>query len=224
MAYYLLPHHSQRRHRTERLGNLSIICGGFILSLLVSTSGLCAQSTTLEDENYYFRAGVGYPIVDYSSAIIAEIDVIKSEGGHRDLLAYLDIGLYWPKFSRSHLIGVAVTGFFDTYKGDGWTSTMNFAQIGPSMQFFLTPGIGDGPYLRLDPGMVMQWSDTEISTDDGTLRFQTRQNVGFGLLAGCGYAIPISAGTRLTIDASYTLRNTGDWDATTLQFGAGMLW
>ncbi len=220
-----IPVNDLTKHRTcsTCARRLSIVCGIVVLCLFLLPRLIFAQSV-LEDENYYYRAGVGFPFEKYSSTLASEIEEIKREGGDRSMIAALDVGLYWPVFSRRHLLGVAVTGFFDAYSGDGWSSTVNYAQIGPSFQFFLMPGIGDGPYLRLDPGMAMQWSDTQVSTSEGTLRFQSAQNTGFGLLAGGGYAFPVSSGTRLTIDLAYTWRNTGSYRATTVQVGAGVLW
>ncbi|MCZ7555445.1 MAG: hypothetical protein M5R41_03450 [Bacteroidia bacterium] len=177
-----------------------------------------------ERETYYFRAGVGYPFVRYSDGMREYTEFLRSESGHRSLLAAMDIGLYWPILNHRALLGMAVTGFFDTYEGPGWNASLNFAQFGPSMQYTFTGIAGEGVYVRLDPGLVMQWNQVDISDGKERVRYEIADNSGFGILLGLGYAYPVWPSTRLSVELSYGHRVSSSHRAQSVEFLLGVLW
>jgi len=194
-----------------------------LLCLCVTTTA-SAQRTDNLQENYYFRVGTGYPFVTYSDDLQSAIDLVELLGARRTLIATLDVGVYWPLASRRTLLGVSMTGIPDFYTDDNWEGTVNFMQIGPALQYFLTSKIGKGLFLRLEPGLVLQWTDVTIREGSTTIRTESEQKSGFGVLAGGGYAIPLSPGTRLTIDAHASFRSADPNEAVAVHIGAGLLW
>jgi hypothetical protein len=183
-----------------------------------------AQSSGNEIESYYFRAATGYPFVTYSDDLQQQIDAIEASGASRSLIATIDLGIYWPCAMDGTLLGVTVTGIPDMYTDGDWQGTINFMHIGPGVQHFLQADIGEGFFLRLDPGMAMEWTDVTVVDGKETLRMESETKIGFGVLAGGGYAIPLSPGTRLTIDVHAVYRSVDPYNATALHIGLGMLW
>ena len=73
---------------------------------------------------------------------------------------------------------------------------------GVSALHFLANQIGQGPFLRVDMGLARHVAEAEALGEED----EEASDWGPGILLGGGYGIPVTSGTRLLVNANYSLR------------------
>jgi hypothetical protein len=138
-------------------------------------------------------------------------------------------GVLMPLLGRKTLLGLMLSLTSEGEDGDKViTSSYSLTDIHVSIRHFISAP-GDGLYLRGDIGIAQASSTTtgglgSYGVDNGD---HTNGNWGGALLVGAGYAFPISSGTSLSIDATYTGRllpgyDTGTWATSNESFENGV--
>lgn len=137
--------------------------------------------------------------------LLDEIDDLPGgDVGH--LALALDIfGFYWPRGNRT-LVGGIVNGSVDSYEvtflGEDLEIDIYNYLYGVSAMHFLANQIGQGPFLRVDMGLARHVAEAEALGEED----EEASDWGTGILLGGGYGIPVTSGTRLLVNANYSLR------------------
>lgn len=198
---------------------------------------LCATcvATTLAErlEPYYVKVAYTWPITTYSQKFEQYVQGVTIRGGYHSPIAIGEksriplsgeVGIYWPAtaLERHVLIGVNCTGFRETYTYDKWKqeSAVFFGLFSGTAQYYLTGSIGSGLFMRLDVGFAME----NIYERVDKLEYFGETYLGFGILGGVGYAIPVLTGTHLTVETWYAMRDVGKYSASTWHIGVGVMW
>ena len=179
----------------------------FMLASVMALSGPSGAHDN-QLESWYTYWGLGYVSNNYPGELqdlLEEIDDLP--GGDVDHLALaLDmLGFYWPRGDRT-LIGGIVNGSVDTYEvsflaEDLEIDIYNYL-YGISGMHFLANEIGRGPFLRADLGLARHVAEAEALGEED----EEASDWGTGILLGGGYGIPVTSGTRLLVNANYSLR------------------
>jgi|GEM_PF-4341458 len=82
---------------------------------------------------------------------------------------------------------------------------------------FLGSEIGDGTFLRGDIGMSRGVITSDLGGDSAS-------KWGYGALAGVGYGIPVSKGTRILLSVDYSVRRIESETYTSGRLSVGGLW
>lgn len=189
-------------------------------------------------EPYYFKVAYTWPVTSYSPEFDRYVQNLRPDGIASTILTgdqakvplSGEVGVYWPitASERYLLVGINCTGFRDVYTQE-WDSTTNkwkreaatfFALFSATMQYYPVSRIGSGPFVRLDAGMAMGNMYGRVDN----VEYPGKTYLGFGILGGIGYAIPVFTGTHLTAEAWYALRDVEKYSASTLHVGLGVMW
>lgn len=210
-----------------------------LLLLLVMLTGAFSRSnaqlgtseSSREIESYYLLFGVGYALNFYPADTRRALDKLDDVSGVTRVPFSLDFGAYWPVGSGNHLvIGPTATIASDKFSGGDRQFTYLVGMIAASAQYYRTGTIGDGLFARADIGLA----SAQVSNES----FYSDSGYGLGLQVGVGYAIPISSGTSLSIDAKASYRNLPGYETgkaepgdlfekgsyTTFTLGVNLLW
>jgi len=140
-------------------------------------------------------------------------------GGDPIALAMDAFGFYWPLSDNRTLVGGVVNGNVEVYEfpfpiKEVEINEVRFRNVEEleitlynllysfSTMHFLTHEIGQGPFVRVDMGFAGQRGEL----DTGTVEIAAESDWGAGFLLGGGYGIPVTNGTRLLINANFSLR------------------
>ena len=173
-----------------------------ILMFFIGLMVIFAQSSfALESkiESWYTYWELGYPSISYPSELQDGLDVLTNLGMDNTLINMGILGFYWPVASDRTIMGFIVDGCGDKYSGYGEWMQINQYTYSFSMMNFLHDNIGKGFFLRSDFGfskLVVQSSVADNESSDW----------GVGLLFGGGYSIPITSGTRVLLNANYSMK------------------
>jgi hypothetical protein len=151
-------------------------------------------------ESWYTYWGVGWANFSYPSDVQRTINDAKNLGLDNISISLDLLGFYFPK-GENTLLGIIVNGAGDRFEGSGENMQVNSYLMAFSAIHFLNNKIGKGPFLRLDFGPTKMVLDTSFMGD-----FDSEW--GVGTLIGGGVGFPVSSGTRLLLNANYTLRRT----------------
>ncbi len=194
----------------------------FILILMVGLAHPSMASNSNNDlEGWYTYWGWGWVTNKYPDELQRELN--KPVRGPRSLnrsSKALDLlGFYWPLNDKT-LIGGIINTNTDaretTYKQTTAIYSLSNTLLALSAMHFPSCLIGTGPFMRMDLG-VARLGLTERLQGEWTYDYQgktrnvrefktTQEDWGWGLLLGGGYGIPIIRGTRLLVNANYSLR------------------
>ena len=179
----------------------------FTAAAVIALSGP-ADARDNQLESWYTCWGLGYVNNNYPGELQDLLDEIDDlPGGDVDHLALaLDIfGFYWPRGDRT-LVGGIVNGSVDTYEvtlfGEDVELDIYNYLYGISAMHFLANQIGQGPFLRVDMGLARHVAEAEALGEED----EEASDWGTGILLGGGYGIPVTSGTRLLVNANYSLR------------------
>ena len=163
-------------------------------------------------ESWYTYWGLGYANNTYPDELQNELDELSDLSGVSHIALALDMfGFYWPLSNRT-LVGGIVNGNADVYEA---TEDLVTAEISlynylyaVSTMHFLTHEIGQGPFVRADVGLARQSAEIDfgIAEEEGEIELETTSDWGTGFLLGGGYGIPVTSGTRLLVNANFSLR------------------
>ena len=115
-------------------------------------------------------------------------------------------GFYWPRGDRT-LVGGIVNSSADVYEitEDLVTVEMDIYNYlyAISTMHFLTHEIGRGPFVRADVGLARLSAEVDLEAIE---IIDETSDWGAGFLLGGGYGIPVTSGTRLLVNANFSLR------------------
>ena len=179
----------------------------FMAAAVTALSGP-ADARDNQLESWYTCWGLGYVSNNYPGELQDFLDEIDDlPGGDVDHLALaLDIfGFYWPRGDRT-LVGGTINASVDAYEvtlfGEDVELDIYNYLYGISAMHFLANQIGQGPFLRVDLGLARHVAEAEALGEED----EEASDWGTGILLGGGYGIPVTSGTRLLVNANYSLR------------------
>jgi hypothetical protein len=179
-----------------------------------------------KNESWYMYWGLGWSKPSYGNTQVAtELDSLKNRPQTSNIGLNLDLlGFYFPINRHQTALGLIVNAIADRYNISGSGSIqINQYLFSFSTMHFLTSNIGNGFFLRGDVGISKFSAVRERFGNSVT----DTSDVGFGALAGLGYAIPLTPGNRLLLGANYAYRTaTTDgetFDASTFSLTTGLM-
>lgn len=169
--------------------------------LAVCITLLLSGAARAAEEPWYTYWGIGWASNTYPSEVEDVLDLAKDVGFDNVTISLDLLGFYWPLPARSNtLLGFIVNGVGDRYsKGGDWIQINSYLLGLSTMQFFGTEP-GAGFFARADLGTA--WFNVSNSEDDSE-----NSDLGYGVLLGGGYGIPVTEGTRILLNVNYTLRH-----------------
>ena len=169
-----------------------------IFSIFVLFSPFQTQAAENKLESWYTYWGLGWANFSYPGGLNTTINQAKNQGLSNVSVALDMFGFYWPKGEHT-ILGFVVNGAGDRFEEGGVELQINSYLVSASMMHFFNNKIGKGPFARVDVGPARLNMDTNFAGNFNS-------EWGFGVLVGGGVGIPITSGTRMTINANYTIR------------------
>ncbi len=189
-----------------------IIASAFFL---LSVNSLYATESKIESWYTYWE--IGYPSIGYPDDVQEIIDYLEDFPGIDHVSVNLGLlGFYWPLSNNKTILGGIIDGSGDSYEGYGEKIQINQYTYSFSCMHFISDNIGKGFFLRGDVGpsrMVVSVDGYGDETSDW----------GLGVLVGAGYSIPITEGTRIVLNANYSVKKVEGEQYTKLAFSIGGL-
>ncbi|MCJ8314968.1 MAG: hypothetical protein HRU38_22990 [Saccharospirillaceae bacterium] len=187
--------------------------------IILSVLTISSTFSQAEVESWYTFWSMGFASHTYP-AEVQEVFNDKPAYVTRIQVATDVLGFYWPFPDERTILGFVVNSSGDALS-DGY-NTVQFTQTSvaiSAMRFFGSEP-GDGFFVRGDVG------STSLSISQDGYSVATTES-GLGLLAGIGYGIKMSEGTRILLSTSFA-RNaipteTGE-TFNSLRFTIGGLW
>jgi hypothetical protein len=183
---------------------------------------IAAASTTPDAskrESWYLLFGLGYAHPSYSGSLEhARAQGAALSDADRFMLAMDLVGAYLPH-GRRLLYGAMFNGAADSYRrSEADRVEINQYLLSASALVFANQ-IGAGPFLRVDLGPAFY----VVERATGGVHDTEESDTGLGGLAGLGYAVPVSAETRLLLNGNCALRRVEGSTTTTLAITLGGL-
>lgn len=152
-------------------------------------------------ESWYTYWGLGWSSPGYSGETEEYLDFVRDADGVSSTALSLDIlGFYFPVGGEKLLLGGIINGAAERFAVEDEWVQYNQLLYAASAMYFLDQYIGRGFFVRGDLGL----SRVVVNSSDD---FTGVSGSGLGVLLGAGYAIPISSGTRLLLNANYARRS-----------------
>ena len=174
-----------------------------------------------KNEWWYAYWGAGWSAPHYpepEKSLVDGINLLPSVG---HLSLSLDVvGIYFPRKNFKTMLGSVVSLVTDRYSDGGGSVQLNQYLVSASAMHFFGTNIGNGPFLRGDLGLALV---NKQSSGGGLGQTLEGTGYGFGFLAGGGYALPVSEGTRLLFSGSYAIRVVSSGTFGALAFTLGFL-
>ena len=120
------------------------------------------------------------------------------------------------------MLGVIINAVGDSYEISGNKVSIYQYLYSASGMYFFGPNIGSGFFLRGDAG-VAQYAISYSGPSSTGSTISDKSKAGFGILAGGGYAIPISPETRMLINANLAHRSADSEKVNTVSVTVGLL-
>ena len=168
------------------------------------------QAHSNELETWYTYWGLGWSDVTYPP----ELEDVQNELAGLPGVSHLTIaidafGVYWPR-GQSTLLGGIVNANGDSYEvdeilGEFKLQISNYLYALSAIHF-LNHEIGRGMFVRGDLGLVRVLVDSDASLLGSRTEESYTSDWGTGIGIGAGYGIPVTSGTRVLINAYYSLR------------------
>ena len=180
----------------------------FTLAVVIALSHPSAARDN-DLESWYTYWGLGYANNTYPDDAFDELNDLP--GVDHIALALDMFGFYWPRGDRT-LVGGIVNSSADVYEitEDLVTVEMDIYNYlyAISTMHFLTHEIGQGPFVRADVGLALQSVEIDLSeaNEEAEIEIEATSDWGAGFLLGGGYGIPVTSGTRLLVNANFSLR------------------
>ena len=162
-------------------------------------------------ERWYMLWGVGMASNHYTELLQSQLHEEGLDFRSRspaDLrgVAFDALGFYWP-LGKKTLIGGLINGSHDVFhrQGEHCISLLNYLYSVSTLHFW-ADAIGQGPFARADIGF------TRFGLNHGggcAVSLDRESILGLGFLLGGGYGIRVVQGTRLLLNANFSLRQAG---------------
>lgn len=155
-------------------------------------------------ESWYTYWELGYANISYPVELQEAIDVLENfPGVDRTKVNIGILGFYWPLKNNRTLLGGMIDGCADRFDVSllGYSTYMqiNHYLYSFSVMHFLNNTVGNGFFLRSDVGFAKMMVDKK---DEG----DRTSDWGMGFLVGGGYSLPVTEGTRIIINANYSIK------------------
>ncbi|MDH5424727.1 MAG: hypothetical protein OEY29_07040 [Gammaproteobacteria bacterium] len=188
-----------------------------LASVLIS---LFSTSTSAEPEDWYMTFNLG-PANNTNPASVENV-IVSSENTYATsrLSLAAEIGLYWPVYDSSTLVGVVSNSSSDSvsnYYGANIV-THSASHVGISAIKYLTASVGDGLFVRADLGSARSVYTLFNNT------FGVENGTGTAVLVGAGYSLPVSSESRLVFSLNFVNRTINNEVHSSTQFMIGGLW
>lgn len=172
-----------------------------------------------KNESWYNYWGLGLASSKYSFSTQSIINEFNGDYVLKGITWTADIfGFYFPTGEKSMLGGI-LNARGGVTNSNGIDSKVASYTFGPSFMYFFGKNIGDGWFVRADVGVT--WAHFNLNNITDTAVNNTQE--GLGLLAGAGYALPVSQESRLMFNFYVTYRNVDDMAALSTIFSFGVL-
>ena len=168
------------------------------------------QAHSNELETWYTCWGLGWSDVSYPPELEDAKNELAGLPGVSHLTIAIDaFGFYWPR-GKSTLFGGIVNGNVDSYEVDELSGEFKLQMFNDlyalSAIHFLNHEIGRGMFVRGDLGLVRLLVDLDANLLGSRIEESETSDWGTGIGIGAGYGIPVTNGTRVLINAYYSLR------------------
>jgi hypothetical protein len=189
---------------------LAALLGG----LLAGTS----QTASADMEDWYTYWALGFSDHTYPEPLDTLVDLTDSlPGVSRSQVAIDILGFYWPVKDQKTIAGFVISGSGDRLEANGDYVQINQNLYGGSVMHYFGQEVGDGFFLRGDLG----FAKASVSNNYG---YSATSDTGSGLLLGVGYAIPVSAESRILFTLTTSTNNIEGDTYSTTAFRVGGLW
>lgn len=189
--------------------------------LIVVVTFLFSTNSLAETESWYVNASIGlsntqYPGTDEQVLISAE-----NNSGVSRVSPAVDVGIYWPFFDDSILLGAVINASVDSIQSNAWNEVVahDLDYSGISVIKFLGDSIGKGFFMRGDYGSAAstyRFSNNNYEIDNGS---------GSAVLIGVGFSMPFSDDrTRLIFSFNSISSAIEDRDFSSNQLTIGLMW
>jgi hypothetical protein len=152
---------------------------------------LASHNASAKPEDWYLHLGMGYAVPKYPSWLKSTVDFAKNSGYSRMPLS-IDLGFYWPILKKNSILGVAITGYVDSYSGPTVFDVIQTSVVASFLHSFGKEP-GSGLLVRLDAGMASQL----LQETSGPFSVAASSDTGYLGRAGVGFGFNITDGTRL---------------------------
>ena len=181
-----------------------------LVAMLAPLHPAAADDSDLE--RWYVYLGTGYANNTYPDETQDVIDELNDSPdmdlSHLPLA--LELGFYWP-WGNKTLIGGGVSASFDRYRAQAADDLVDVEiniyndLYALSAMRFLTHEIGQGFFGRADVGLARESAKIGIGISQSQV--EATSDWGMGFLIGGGYGIPVISGTRMLVNANFSLRH-----------------
>ena len=190
---------------------------------IIITLSMMLYSTILmaETEGWYINASIGIGNKDNPSAVEQEIASMEGIYGEDRVTVALDVGLYWPVYDDSIVIGLVSNATIDSVQSGVGNEVIahDLEYLGLSAMKFLQGPVGHGAFVRVDYGSAdakYRYSNNSSVVNDGS---------GTAALIGLGYSKLLSGNrTRMIFSLNAISSTIDDRDFNTTQFMVGFMW
>jgi len=192
--------------------------------VLFSIFFLFQTAYSSEVEDWYVMMGMGTAFSSYGDDLEKPMEIIDENVDHSLSLSWDMLGFYFP-INNKLMVGPILNATTDNYEESGVKIGVFQYTLGASMQYFPYQ-INNGFFIRGDLGIAKIVLHMESSEDEETAG--SNWGDGFGMLAGAGYALPITDGASVTFSGNLTYRTGEDHgdelSSTSFNLIAGILW
>ncbi len=141
-------------------------------------------------EPWYFKFGLGYVGIKYSSELQNEVETIENVDGVSRSSIAIDFGFYFL-IDNNSIAGFNINSISDTFEREGKEFTIDSYNYALSYMYF-PKKVRDGFYFRGDLGI-----SKGVVDGDGVSKYTTDNGLGYGI--GLGYSFELG-GTGLMLE------------------------
>lgn len=188
-----------------------------VASVLIS---FFSTNASAETEDWYFVFNLGPASNSNPASVENVITSFENTYGTSRFSLSTDIGLYWPVYDSSILVGVVSNSSSDSVSNFNGANvvTHSASHVGVSAIKYLTSSVGDGLFVRADLGAAR--SDYTLFNNT----FGVENGTGTAVLIGAGYSLPMSSESRLVFSLNLVSRTINNEVHSSTQFMIGGLW
>jgi len=174
-----------------------------------------------ETESWYLNASIGFSNKDNPAAVEQVLSSAENNYDTNRVGAAFDIGIYWPVFGDSFLLGVVANASIDSVQDNNFNEILShdLEYVGVSVIKYIGETFGKGIFVRGDIGDASakyRYTNNGYEVDDGS---------GSATLIGIGYSKPIFGNrTRLNFSLNVISSNIENREYSSNQLMFGFMW
>jgi hypothetical protein len=178
-----------------------------IFSLVVILSSLLISNAMASD--FFLAGGVGFAHTNFgNNSELSNFENAQEANDSAHIPLAFSISGLWQLGDNLTLIGAAINEAADSFPQNGSplydhaSSAITQTQFAFTIRHFFSAAAGTGFYLRADIGISIVNENTSVTLSRLTSSTD-QQQVGFLLLGGAGYSIPIASNVGFQLEADY---------------------